>query len=271
MGRSGMLEITLSSVDASCTETTAPFPDQPPGRYVRFEVRDTGTEMDEETRRRVFGPFFTTKPIGEGTGLGLSSVLGAVTQNAGFIRVESQLGVGTTFISELPEVDIASKAGAETISVHDMSRGDEMLILAEDEDGVRDWVGRVLRDLGYTVLEARTGDEALQFFVENAADVRLVLTDLVMPDGTGERSGKEWLSALPMYPSSTCRPIPRTRSIAASCSRLPADACRNHSHPVCWRNGCAPRSTARGGEHPIMSILPPAERAASRRRATARL
>jgi two-component system, cell cycle sensor histidine kinase and response regulator CckA len=163
-------------------------------------VRDTGTGMDEETRKRVFEPFFTTKPIGEGTGLGLASVMGAVTQNGGFIRAETQLGVGTTFIIELPEVAPESVAGREGSAIQDLPRGDETIIVAEDEDGVRSWISRVLREQGYTVLEARNGEEALRLFAEHGADVRLVLTDLVMPGTDGREVGERVAIRAPDVP-----------------------------------------------------------------------
>jgi signal transduction histidine kinase len=202
MGRAGTLEITLSTVEVRHTADTVNgrFSDQPPGRYVRIEVRDTGTGMDEATRKRVFEPFFTTKPMGEGTGLGLASVFGAVTQNGGFIRVESQLGVGTTFIIELPEVVPEQGGDQEGGSIRDLPRGDETIIVAEDEDGVRSWISRVLRDRGYTVLEARNGEEALRLFAENAADVRLVLTDLVMPGADGREVGERMAIRAPDVP-----------------------------------------------------------------------
>jgi signal transduction histidine kinase len=200
MGRAGTLEITLSAVQVGRRAANAPFPDQPPGRYVRIEVRDTGTGMNEETRRRVFEPFFTTKPLGEGTGLGLPSVLGAVTQNGGFIRVESQLGAGTTFIIELPEVAPAAGTGDEATSTQELPRGAETIIVAEDEDGVRAWVSRVLRDCGYTVLEARDGEEALRLFADNADDVRLVLTDLMMPSADGREVGDRMAKRAPDVP-----------------------------------------------------------------------
>jgi two-component system cell cycle sensor histidine kinase/response regulator CckA len=201
MGRGGTLEISLSTVEVGETDkVVAPFPGQPAGRYVRIEVRDTGTGMDEDTLRRIFEPFFTTKPIGEGTGLGLPSVLGAITQNGGFIRAESQLGVGTTFIIELPEV--APKAGEEQVSgsTEDLPWGDETIIVAEDDDGVRHWIARVLRDSGYTVLEARNGEGALNLFAENATDVRLVLTDLVMAGADGRVVGERMAIRAPNVP-----------------------------------------------------------------------
>jgi PAS domain S-box-containing protein len=202
MGRAGTLEITLSRVLVRDPAKTgnAQFSDQPPGRYVHIEVRDTGTGMDEETLQRAFEPFFTTKPIGEGTGLGLASVLGAVTQNGGFIRAESQLGVGTTFIIELPEVSRAEGVAQQGIPSEELPSGDETIIVAEDEDGVRRWISRVLRDCGYTVLEARQGEEALQLFAENAGTVRSVLTDLVMPGVDGREVGERMAVRAPEVP-----------------------------------------------------------------------
>jgi signal transduction histidine kinase len=199
MGRAGTLEITLSTIDVDA-EGEAPSEGQPPGRYVRIEVRDTGTGMNEDIRKRIFEPFFTTKPVGEGTGLGLASVMGAVTQNGGFIRAESQLGVGTTFIIDLPEVAPGPGGDRETGTTEDLPRGDETIIVAEDEDGVRNWISRVLRDRGYTVLEARDGEEALQLFAKNATEVRLVLADLVMPLADGREVGEGMAIRAPDVP-----------------------------------------------------------------------
>jgi two-component system cell cycle sensor histidine kinase/response regulator CckA len=202
MGRAGTLEIILSTVEVAETgNVETPFPGQPPGRYVRIEVRDTGTGMDEDTRKRIFEPFFTTKPLGEGTGLGLASVMGAVTQNGGFVRAESQLGAGTTFIIELPEVGPGLPgADRETGTTEELPRGDETIVVAEDDDGVRQWISRVLRDRGYTVLEARDGEEALRLFAESAADVRLVLADLMMPEADGRELGEAIASRDPDLP-----------------------------------------------------------------------
>jgi PAS domain S-box-containing protein len=202
MGRAGTLEITLSPVvvDSATNASDKAFPEQPPGRYLRIEVRDTGTGMDEATRRRIFEPFFTTKPLGEGTGLGLASVMGAVTQNGGFIRVESQLGAGTTFIIELPEVPLHPEPVAESVFTQELPRGNETIIVAEDDEGVRSWINRILSDQGYTVLEAKDGNEALQLFAEHPNEVRLVLTDLVMPGVDGREVGERMAIRAPEIP-----------------------------------------------------------------------
>ena len=201
MGRAGTFEVALSAVDIKETPHGADS-SRPVGRYLRLAVRDTGTGMDENTRKRVFEPFFTTKPIGEGTGLGLASIFGAVTQNGGFIRVESELGVGTTFIIELPEVPLAASSGdpPRTSAGEDLPRGTETIIVAEDEEGVRSWISRVLRECGYTVLEARQGAEALRLYAQHASAVGLVLTDLVMAGADGREVGERLARHAPQVP-----------------------------------------------------------------------
>ena len=200
MGHNGTFEIALSAVEVGETAHEPGASVQAPGRYIRFEVRDTGGGMDEDTRRHAFEPFFTTKPIGEGTGLGLASVFGAVTQNGGFLRVESQLGVGTTFIIDLPEVASAREVDGPGATPRSLPRGDETILVADDEEGVRTWIGRLLRDCGYTVLEARDGAEALRLYADHAATVRLVLTDLVMPGMDGREIGERLATRAPHLP-----------------------------------------------------------------------
>jgi two-component system cell cycle sensor histidine kinase/response regulator CckA len=199
MGRTGTFEVALSAVDIEEGPHSGAT-SRPAGRYLRLQVRDTGTGMDENTRQRVFEPFFTTKPIGEGTGLGLASVFGAVTQNGGFITVESTRGVGTTFVIDHPEVPLAASSGEPPTSVEDLPKGTETIILAEDEEGVRSWISRVLRECGYTVLEARHGAEALRLYAQNASTVGLVLTDLVMAGADGREVGERMACDAPQVP-----------------------------------------------------------------------
>jgi PAS domain S-box-containing protein len=158
--------------------------DAPSGSYVMFAMSDTGTGMDEETMRSIFEPFFTTKERGKGTGLGLSTVYGIVKQSGGHITVYSEKGVGTTFKIYLPRVDERAEAKREG-EEEEMPRGMETILVAEDEQMVRELICRVLRRCGYTAIEAATGDEALAFCHDYEGQIHLLITDVVMPQMNG--------------------------------------------------------------------------------------
>ena len=157
----------------------------PPGRYLELRVSDTGTGMTEEVQRRLFEPFFTTKEVGRGTGLGLSTVYGLITDAGGRIVVESTLGLGSTFRVLMPEF-LDRRADARTgehISI--LPRGTETVLVAEDEQGVRELVQRILTTLGYTVLLSADGAEALKVAAAHAGPIQLLLTDVIMPNMNG--------------------------------------------------------------------------------------
>jgi two-component system, cell cycle sensor histidine kinase and response regulator CckA len=159
--------------------------------YVAVAVQDTGIGMSDEVRARLFEPFFTTKPQGRGTGLGLSTVYGIVTQNDGYVLVDTAPGRGATFNVYLPAVAAAPAEGApavpasgELVRANDDRRG--TILLAEDEAGVRSLVRLVLTRAGFRVLEAADGSEALRLFETHAERIDLVVTDLLMPGVTGQ-------------------------------------------------------------------------------------
>ena len=159
--------------------------DAAPGDYVRLTVHDTGCGMDAATLARIFEPFFTTKDIGEGTGLGLASVYGAVRQNGGFISVSSALNLGTTF-----EICLPRMAGREVPARHSgavalAGRGDETILIVEDEPAMLRLTRRVLEAWGYDVLSAANPVEALRRASEHPHRIHLLLTDVVMPAMSG--------------------------------------------------------------------------------------
>ena len=163
----------------------------PKGAYVRLSIRDTGVGIPPEVLPRVFEPFFTTKPVGRGTGLGLASAYGIVKSSGGFIWVESEVGRGTAFTIDLPEVaavplDSPAPPAAPPPAI---TLKAETVLLVEDEEMVRVWVARVLGGLGYTVLEAGNGVEALGILEARGASVALVLSDVVMPVMSGPALG----------------------------------------------------------------------------------
>jgi len=163
-----------------------------PGYYLRLMVSDTGTGMDTHTQAHLFEPFFTTKETGQGTGLGLATCYGVVKQHAGHITCRSEIGKGTTFDIYLPCVDEAPDHRPACVEPPDLPRGDERLLLVEDEANVRALIARTLRDLGYTIIELSNGEEALQY-VESHPRERfdLLLTDVVMPRLGGEQLAEQ--------------------------------------------------------------------------------
>lgn len=165
----------------------------PPGAYSVIRVGDTGTGIPKEIIQRIFEPFFSTKEIGSGTGLGLSTVYGIVRQTGGFINVESQVGKGSTFTIYFPTYVPDANAPQPTVAIDD-SREDKpgpdltgagTVLLVEDEDAVRVFSTRALRNKGYNVLEARSGEEALSILEKEGSKVDLTVTDVVMPQMDG--------------------------------------------------------------------------------------
>ncbi len=179
MPRGGKLTIGTSSI----TVTPAQSEDLPglaPGIYSVLSVADNGLGMASEVQSRIFEPFFTTKPLGKGTGLGLSMVYGIVQQSGGHIRVESELDTGTTFRIYFPAVPEETKA-AEPLEEAALIGHGETVLVAEDEDSLRDSIVAYLRQHGYTVLSACDGEEALRLAGEHDGPIHLLLTDVVMP------------------------------------------------------------------------------------------
>ena len=158
-----------------------------PGEFVMIAVSDTGHGMDAETRRRIFEPFFTTKEQGKGTGLGLATVYGIVKQTGGDIWVYSEPGCGTTFKLYFPRVPDPVSELSDGAGEPVAQRGGETILVVEDEDAVRQLTVKLLKQLGYTVLTASSGAEALEVSAAHKGRIALLLTDVVMPNMSGRQ------------------------------------------------------------------------------------
>ena len=178
----GRLSITTGFATVCAGDVIPGAGRMPAGAYVLLTVTDTGIGIPPEQLARVFDPFFTTKELGKGTGLGLSTLYGIIKQLEGFIWVESELGLGATFSIYLPQaIGLEADIGAPTEPT-ELLGGPETILVAEDEDAVRRLLARILRAHGYTVLEARDGNDALRVATHHDGAIDLLVTDLVMPE-----------------------------------------------------------------------------------------
>jgi len=168
-----------------------------PGEYVWFSVSDNGHGMDQETMAHIFEPFFTSKELGKGTGLGLATVYGAVKQNDGFINVYSEPNSGTTFTIYLPRhLGRAGQAGIEG-AAGSAARGCETILAVEDEPAILKLASVLLEKQGYTVLLASTPGEAIRLAQEHAGEIHLLMTDVIMPEMNGRALARNLLSFYP--------------------------------------------------------------------------
>ena len=159
--------------------------DATPGNYVRLTCWDTGCGMDPQTQAHIFEPFFTTKDVGKGTGLGLATVYGIVRQNNGCIAVHSEPGKGARFEIYLPQCVVPGGPARAAETLADPPRGDETVLLVEDEESVRRMTCELLKQLGYSVLEAANAEQALRLAAQHPGVIHLLLTDVVMPGMSG--------------------------------------------------------------------------------------
>ena len=168
-------------------------PDQA-GEYIRLSVGDTGQGMDEATLSHIFEPFFTTKPLGKGNGLGLSTAYGIIKSHGGWIDCFSQPGQGSTFVIYLPVQDRPAEQAADPIRRPSQAgRGSGTILLVDDERSIRDTAGEYLRQSGFTILQADSGERALEVFNERARDIDLIIMDLGMPGMGGQKCLEEIL------------------------------------------------------------------------------
>ncbi|MBI5968531.1 MAG: PAS domain S-box protein [Deltaproteobacteria bacterium] len=199
----GLLEIGLSKVDIDAV-VAARYPDIHPGSYVRLSVSDTGHGMSPDILAKIFNPYFTTKQVGEGSGLGLAVVHGIVKSHEGEITVYSEPGKGTTFQVYLPRIEHAKEvADIQRIEPFPMGRYESILFI-DDEQALADIGKRMLEHLGYKVSVRTSSIEALELFRAKAGQFDLVITDMTMPNMTGDKLAREMMRIRPGIPIILC-------------------------------------------------------------------
>jgi PAS domain S-box-containing protein len=187
--------ITVETGNATIKERDPAHPNVAPGCYAVLSVTDTGAGMSEEVKAKIFEAFFTTKPAGRGTGLGLATCHGIVSHWRGHLEVESRLGAGSTFRVYLPCLPASAKAEISCKQPEPPPRGAETVLVVEDEPGLLALTSIVLQRQGYTVLKAANGREALGIVHDGSDEIDLVITDMVMPE-MGGRIMADWLEAI---------------------------------------------------------------------------
>jgi nitrogen-specific signal transduction histidine kinase len=193
MPTGGRLAIETANVELA--GSAAGLLGERPGRYTLLAVSDTGCGMPPEVRAHLFEPFFTTKEVGRGTGLGLSTVYGIVTQSGGHIAVETEVGRGSSFRVYLPRAPEADALARRKEPAGGLPRGQETVILVEDDDALRAVIHTILRRCGYQVLDARHGGDALVSCEQHAGPIHLLISDVVMPQMSGPQLAERlaWL------------------------------------------------------------------------------
>jgi CheY-like chemotaxis protein len=171
-----------------------------PGSYCMISVADTGTGMDAATLDRIFEPFFTTKEQGKGTGLGLATVYGIVRQHGGFVQVHSEVGMGSTFRVYLPVSTQGVKSPDRVADTRHVRGGNETILMAEDHEGLREIARETLTNLGYKVITAADGEQAVREFLEPGNKIDLVVLDVVLPKVGGPQAYARICAANPGVP-----------------------------------------------------------------------
>jgi two-component system cell cycle sensor histidine kinase/response regulator CckA len=185
MPEGGRLRIALDRVRFEDVEQ-APLPDMLPGEWVTVSVSDTGVGISPDALPHIFEPFFTTKEIGEGTGLGLAQVYGIIRQHEGAIDVKTEAGVGTTFTLYLPALAVSHPQSPPLAREQPQQGHGETILVVEDSAATRQALVSSLEMVGYQVLQAANGQEALALYEQHAGEISLVLSDVVMPEMGGQ-------------------------------------------------------------------------------------
>jgi CheY-like chemotaxis protein len=180
--------LTIETANTNIDEAEAKEHDVKPGAYVLIAVSDGGTGMSEDVVARAFEPFFTTKDVGKGSGLGLSQVYGFMKQSGGHVKIESEPGRGTTVKLYLPRLVVAVSPAASAATSADAGQeaSDRTILIVEDDDDVRAYTSTMLRDFGYSVVEAANAKEALRALALHP-DIELLFTDVGLPGGMNGR------------------------------------------------------------------------------------
>jgi CheY-like chemotaxis protein len=177
--------LSIATTNRTITGQTA-HPGLRAGHHVELRVADTGTGIPPEIAERVFEPFFTTKPKGEGSGLGLATVYGIITQAGGHADIHSTPGAGTTFTALLPVTDQTPPPAEDHVPTGHLGHGGETVLVVEDEEALREVTRRILARNGYQVLTAAHGPEALKVIEDTDSPIHLLLTDVIMPHMLGK-------------------------------------------------------------------------------------
>ena len=198
----GRITVSLEEIEAD-RKKCLQYHNLVPGKYIVLSVRDTGHGIPEELLKRVFDPFFTTRAVGEGTGMGLAVIHGIVTSHGGTIDVRSQEGKGTVFTLFFPRIDDKKKKDTDDVATN-MPTGNETILFVDDEEDIVKMRSRMLQYLGYTVLTAASGEEALEIFKQQHEDIDLVITDQTMTGMTGIALAEKIYETEPMLPVILC-------------------------------------------------------------------